>query len=508
MANPHHEILEIILRECAAAQPLPWHPATFVQLTGTPREPVDSCLDQLRLNGLVQLTPWVQGQGQGYQLTPFGAEVLQQPRLLALLRNGEVPTAQPRLQLEPVSYGITEARGEKVRNALLNDSRPIMTQALLVANIFWSLVGAVLYMRLGGGFIEYFGGGDQRKLSEVYHGIGSLGPADLIVHHQWWRLVSYGFIHAGLIHLCVNMYALFVLGPLLERMWGRAAYLAIYLVSCVGGGALAVVLTPDTYLVGASGAICGLLGAMFTWLLLNRAHLPPNLVSAWQRNIVTNIILITIISLLPGISWAGHLGGGLAGAIVSAPLNLAHFGEGGQKLLGWVAAALITIAGLGLLNVKLAAQPAEFADRHANRNDAWAKDSNNQLLLRGDETARDVLNLAKRVASPKFKLPRGEDAKKIQGEFNKDRRKLEQILDSLSNAAPTVPQQEKAIKAAIPYLEAASKFSISITNALGVEGPWNQEQKSQLSRERKRVDELRPPFLDALEILVENWPRS
>jgi membrane associated rhomboid family serine protease len=508
MANTHHELLEMILRECAAAQPHPWHPATFVQLTGAPREPVEASLDQLRINGLVCLTPWVQGQGQGYQLTPHGVEVLKQPRLLARLREGEVPQAAPQSEPEPVQYALAESRGEKVRNALLDDSRPIMTQALLVANIFWSLVGAALYTRLGGDFLDYFGAGDPRLISEVYHDIGSLGPPDLIVDHQWWRLVSYGFIHAGLIHLGVNMYALFVLGPLLERMWGRAAFLAIYFVSCVGGGAAAVVLTPDNNLVGASGAICGLLGAMFTWLLLNRAHLPPNLVAAWQRNIITNIILITIISLLPGISWAGHLGGGLTGAIVAAPLNLAHFGERGQKWLGWVVAVLLTVAGLGLLSMKLAARPNGVVQRTHNRQVMPAQDPNNLLLLQGEEAALNVLNMAEKVGNKKYILPQGEDVRKLQAVFAKDRGKLDQILTALSRAAPTIPQQAKAIKAAIPYLDAASKYGAGVENLIGAEGPWNEDQKKEIRRQRKQVEVLLPPFKEALQELVEAWPRN
>ena len=93
MANPNTELLEIILRECAAARPQPWYPSEYARATGVPRAPLDDALDELRANGLVHLTPWVEGHGQGYQLTQHGMEVLVQPRLLARLRQGQVTPA-------------------------------------------------------------------------------------------------------------------------------------------------------------------------------------------------------------------------------------------------------------------------------------------------------------------------------------------------------------------------------------------------------------------------------
>src|SRR5262249_50096678 len=83
--------LEAILRQCAEAAPQPWYPSTYAQATGVPRDRLDADLDLLRLGGLVHLTDWVQGKGQGYALTDTGREVLQSPRLLARLRSGSVP---------------------------------------------------------------------------------------------------------------------------------------------------------------------------------------------------------------------------------------------------------------------------------------------------------------------------------------------------------------------------------------------------------------------------------
>src|SRR5262249_62056834 len=91
MANVSTDLLEIILRECATAAPAPWYPAAYAQATGVARDALDASLDELRLGGLVRLTDWVQGRGQGYALTPEGAQVLENPRLLGRLRSNGVP---------------------------------------------------------------------------------------------------------------------------------------------------------------------------------------------------------------------------------------------------------------------------------------------------------------------------------------------------------------------------------------------------------------------------------
>jgi len=501
MAHPHTELLEIILRECAAAGTHPWYPAVFANSTGVPREPLEASLDQLRLNGLVQLTPWVQGQGQGYQLTPHGAEVLQHPRLLDRLRQGEVPQAPPQTAPSLERHALAGMRGEKVRDALVDDSRPLVTQVLLVANIFWFLVGSAVYLHLGGDFPSYLGGGGA-QLSKAYHEIGSLGLVDLVFDHQWWRLLSYGFIHGGLLHLFMNMYALFVIGPLLERMWGRAAYLAIYLVSCVGGGACAVILTPQGNLVGASGAICGLLGSMLTWLLLNKAHLPPHLVSNWQRSIMTNIILIAILSIMPGVSWAGHLGGGVTGALVAAPLNLARFGEGVKRGLGWAGMLAITVVGLCWTYIEVHRQPgneATAAENPAGRVEVLrAKERDLPILFKADEIAKEAWKLESIVLRAEHQRPEEPRAQEIRGKLLALEKQLEQAAIKLSTAGPFHHADLAAtMKTGAAYLDATSKLCGKTAKVLDPDGPWPPPNLKALRAERLHVEELYKSLLEA-----------
>jgi len=99
--------LETILRQCAEAAPSPWYPSAYARTRGIPRDDLDPDLDRLRMAGLIHLTDWVQGQGQGYALTPDGEHVLQTPRELARLRAGQRVTVVARE--DTVLYSLKKA---------------------------------------------------------------------------------------------------------------------------------------------------------------------------------------------------------------------------------------------------------------------------------------------------------------------------------------------------------------------------------------------------------------
>jgi len=127
-----------------------------------------------------------------------------------------------------------------------------------------------------------------------------------------WRMITYAFVHSpgSLLHIGLNMLSLFLFGPLLERSVGRWRFLALYLVSALGGAVAVLLLVPGTSVLGASGAIFGLLGAFF----VIQRKLGGNTV---QLMIVIGANLV--IGFLPGtnISWQAHVGGLLAGAAVA-----------------------------------------------------------------------------------------------------------------------------------------------------------------------------------------------
>jgi membrane associated rhomboid family serine protease len=122
---------------------------------------------------------------------------------------------------------------------------------------------------------------------------------------EWWRVITYAFEHGGRIHLLFNMLAIYSLGIPLERRIGTVRFLQLSFVVCLGSAAL-VLLLPGAGgpvpTVGASGVIFGWAGALL--FLLGRAQV---------RELGRLLLLNALISLLPGVSWQGHLGGFLFG---------------------------------------------------------------------------------------------------------------------------------------------------------------------------------------------------
>lgn len=135
----------------------------------------------------------------------------------------------------------------------------------------------------------------------------------LVQQGEWWRVVTSGFLHIGPIHLLFNMWALWVLGRDLETVLGRGRFLAVYLVSLLGGAAAVMLFYgPTDSVAGASGAVFGLMGALA--VVLRRLKVPTGQVIAL---IAVNVVISV---LIPGISLIGHLGGLVVGAAATAAL--------------------------------------------------------------------------------------------------------------------------------------------------------------------------------------------
>jgi membrane associated rhomboid family serine protease len=142
-----------------------------------------------------------------------------------------------------------------------------------------------------------------------------IGPAHTIVagvaHGQYYRLITAAFLHANLLHIFFNMYALLIVGPSLEVALGRLRYLTLYVLSALGGSALAYLLMPpQSAAVGASGAIFGLFGALF--VVSRRVGASSGGILAL---IGINLVLTFTIS---SISWQAHVGGLVTGTALAA----------------------------------------------------------------------------------------------------------------------------------------------------------------------------------------------
>jgi rhomboid protease GluP len=329
MSEARYHPLEAILRMCAHATPEPWHYRVYAKETGTDPEQIVGLLEMLWLEGLVEKAPGSAEAGPGVTVTELGRQVADDPDALRRLCAGE-----------PIRSGDV---GSIVRQSLRKRKRPIATQLIVAANLLVFAIGGLLAAQKPGLLSTYMVGlivpaGQAGALSELWHRLGSVSVVDL-VHGQWWRLITATFVHAGLLHVGMNMYGMWVVGRFVEQTWGSWRLLAIYFIGAWGGSCLA--MSYSSGLVGASGAVCGVLGAEGMWILLYGRYLPRNMARAGRTQMVTSIVLIVFISLLPNVSWQGHLGGGLTGAAAALVLHFQRFGPAVFRVLGVIALLVI-----------------------------------------------------------------------------------------------------------------------------------------------------------------------
>src|SRR5436305_3793379 len=148
--------------------------------------------------------------------------------------------------------------------------------------------------------------------SSVTTNFGLFGPA--VAQGEVYRLFTSGFLHAGLFHLLLNMYVLWILGTLLEPGVGRVRFTLIYVVSLLAGSFGALIVTPHALTVGASGAIFGLMGAAV--VVLRHRGIDP-MQSGLPLWIGINLVFSFAV---PGISIGGHIGGLIGGALAAIVL--------------------------------------------------------------------------------------------------------------------------------------------------------------------------------------------
>ncbi|MBN1874159.1 MAG: rhomboid family intramembrane serine protease [Anaerolineae bacterium] len=154
----------------------------------------------------------------------------------------------------------------------------------------------------------------------LMYGLGGLVPAWVVTDKEWWRLLTTGFLHGDVIHIFSNLYALYALGRQVERLFGPGRFTLIYLVGLLGASILVTLLGRlDSLTVGASGAVMGVLGALFIYYRQYREQLSGG--RWYAQELLKTAGLNLIIGFLPGISMWGHLGGFLAGAMVGWALS-------------------------------------------------------------------------------------------------------------------------------------------------------------------------------------------
>ena len=196
--------------------------------------------------------------------------------------------------------------------------RPIVTLVLIGLN-----VAGFLAVMAGGG-TPFEGGGD------VSNDFFLLGYGQLVeqgrfgftatpigvAEGEWYRIFTGGFLHAGLLHLGMNMLLLYLLGTQLEPLLGRMRFLTLYIACLVAGSFGVLLVTPTAATVGASGAVFGLMGAAV--VAQRRAG-----VDIWRNGIGGLIVVNLLLTFaIPGISIGAHIGGLVCGVVVGAVVFL------------------------------------------------------------------------------------------------------------------------------------------------------------------------------------------
>ncbi len=138
---------------------------------------------------------------------------------------------------------------------------------------------------------------------------------------EWWRLPASTLLHVGTLHLVFNMYGLWVLGKLLEQLFGTVRFVALYMLAGIGGAVASVVFGPPGVSAGASGAVFGLLGAVIVELAVRRKQYPER----WRKGLLSVLVFLAVLQLgigmlYPIIDQSAHLGGLVTGGALAAVL--------------------------------------------------------------------------------------------------------------------------------------------------------------------------------------------
>jgi membrane associated rhomboid family serine protease len=199
------------------------------------------------------------------------------------------------------------------------------------------IVCAVLFLASGS-----FGVGGASG-NRLYGDFALFGPA-IAANHEYWRLITGGFLHAGFIHIGFNMYLLWILGQMLEPTLGSPRFAALYFTALLWGSFGALVVTPDALTVGASGAVFGLMGAA-------AVELRARGINPFQTQIGTLILFNLALSfVIGGISIGGHIGGLIGGVLVGVVFDQAERRRSRAMAYGG-AAVLAVLAVVGALAV-------------------------------------------------------------------------------------------------------------------------------------------------------------
>lgn len=160
-----------------------------------------------------------------------------------------------------------------------------------------------------------------------------------VTHGEVYRLVTGIFLHANIVHLIFNMYALYIIGMQLESFLGKGKYLAVYLLSALAGSVLSIFMSSG-FSVGASGAIFGLMGSLIYFGYHYRVYLDSVIKSQIIPLVIINLLIGFFIS---GIDIWAHIGGLIGGILATMAVGVKYKSTSFEKINGWILYLIYTV---------------------------------------------------------------------------------------------------------------------------------------------------------------------
>jgi membrane associated rhomboid family serine protease len=222
----------------------------------------------------------------------------------------------------------------------------LVTLTLIGINVVLWVMGLVLGTR-GDTFLDRYARGFDINELAARLGLVLGDPSDAfrfgIVDGEWYRVITATFMHVSVLHIALNMLALYMLGSQLEPLLGRSRFITLYLLSALGGSAASLLMVSDPYSIsiGASGAVYGLFGALF--VVARR-------LGGDTRSILVVLALNLAFSFtISGIDWRAHLGGLAIGSALAAVYAYAPKEQRGLwAIIGSTSAAAVVAIGIAL----------------------------------------------------------------------------------------------------------------------------------------------------------------
>lgn len=211
-------------------------------------------------------------------------------------------------------------REEAIKNEdIFRPKKVILTYILLGILIFIYLLGYIV---------------GQKNIIELF---AVYGPY-IRHYHEYYRIITGGFLHGNIIHLASNCYALYIIGSQIESFYGKKKFLYIYMFSLLMGNLFSITLSENPS-VGASGAIFGLMGSLLYFGYYYRVYLG----STWKSNILPVIAINLCLSFLPGIDYLAHIGGLIGGILASMTVGLKYKNQKSERVNGIIISIILTV---------------------------------------------------------------------------------------------------------------------------------------------------------------------